>query len=170
MASSLIKFFTGNTSELNRLTTGLNQYIALNTQTGVMFWNHDGTKYYMNYVADWQENNSSSPNYIKNKPNIPTIQDFIASLDISQIPDATSMLVTYRLPISSSMVQVNDGHYTITLGTRHPTGIITSRNMYSIEPDTVTLNAANGITLQLNNYMAYQNVTSVPNNWAVYYA
>lgn len=169
MASSIIKFFTGNTYELGRLTQGLNQYIALNTQTGQMFWNHNGSKYYMNCGADWNESDSTSPNYVKNKPFL-TVADLVSTFDLSQIPDATNMLVTYRLPISATMVNVNDGHYTIDLGTRHPTGIITSRSIYSIEPDTVTLDQNNSITLQLNNYMAYQNVTSVPNNWAVYYA
>ena len=170
MATSIIKFFTGTTYQLQRLTNSASQYIALNTQTGQMYWNHDGIKYYMNYVADWNASDSAAPNFIKNKPAIPTIADFISNLDVSQLQDVQHIIVTYRLPITQNMIRVNNGHYTVDLGNRHPKGIITSTSMYSIDQDSVTLHQDNTITLQLNNYMAYQNVTTVPNNWAVYYA
>ena len=67
-----------------------------------MYWNHGGTKYYMNYKSDWNVSDSTLPSFIKNKPQVPTIQDLLQVLDISQLPDSAKLITTYRQPVVPS--------------------------------------------------------------------
>lgn len=134
MSSAIIKFFTGTTSQLNSMTSGLSSYIAFNTQTGELWWNYNNTKYYLNYTADWNESDSSSPAFIKNKPDILTIQDLIGVLDISQLADSTKMLTSYTDPIDPSNVTTGTGgKFFYAIGKRRPSGLMTGNGtMYSI--------------------------------------
>ena len=171
MASgTLIKFFTGTTYQLSNLTQNLNQYIALNTQTGEMFWNHNGTKYYMNYRSDWDISDSSLPSYIANKPSIPTIQDLLSEVDFSQVSD--SFIATHREPINPGQVTGDgNGRFYLQLGKRRPTQLITnSGSMYSIQTESLSITSDNVFTIQLSRYMAYQNKTTVPSGWVLLYS
>lgn len=172
MASAVIKFFTGTTSQLAQLTQNLSTYIALNTQTGACWWNYNGTKYYLNYISDWDVSDSSSPAFIKNKPHILTMEDLIGVLDVSQLADATKMITSYSAHIDPAEVSTGSGgKYFYSLGKRMPNALVTNNGtMYSIEPSTISKDANLNITLQLSNYMAYENVTTVPNTWSLWYA
>lgn len=171
MSSAIIKFFTGNTSQLASMTNNLSSYIAFNTETGSLWWNYNGNKYYLNYIADWNQSDSSSPAFIKNKPDLLTIQDLIGVLDVSQLADATNMITSCKVPIDpSNVIEGAGGKFLYTIGKRAPSGIMTTNAVYDLQPSTVTVDANNNITIDLSNYMAYENVTSVPSTWALWYA
>lgn len=86
-----------------------------------MFWNYNGTKYLINYKSDWDESDSSLPTYIKNKPSIPTIEDLIQNLDISELSDSQYLIHTHKEPIDPSQVQADgNGRYFLTLSTQRP--------------------------------------------------
>ena len=64
-----------------------------------MYWNHSGTKYYMNYSSDWDVSDSGLPSYIKNKPDVPTIQQLLQVLDVSLLPDSTQLITPHKQDI-----------------------------------------------------------------------
>ena len=169
--ASLLKFYTGDQLQLAQLTYGQSQYIALNTVTGQMYWNHGGTKYYMNYKSDWDISDSSLPSFIKNKPQVPTIQDLIQVLDISRLPDSAKLVTTYRQPIVPSQVTSPDNkHFYLKLDKRRPNEIITTSSMYSVQTDSLNVDNSNAYTIQLSRYMAYQNTPTLPSNWSLLYS
>ena len=102
----------------------------------------------MNYISDWDVSDSSLPSYIKNKPDIPTIQDLIDSIDISQLSDSQNLITTHRSPINpQDVVADGNGKFYLQLGKRHPTELITFGTMYSIEPDSLSIDQNNVLTI-----------------------
>lgn len=169
--ASLLKFYTGDQLQLAQLTYGQSQYIALNTATGQMYWNHGGTKYYMNYRSDWDISDSSLPSFIKNKPDVPTIQDLMQQLDISQLPDSMGLVTPHKQPIVPSQVTSPDGkHFYLKLGKRRPQELIGSSSMFSVQTDSLSMDSSDAYTIQLSRYMAYQNTPTLPSGWVLIYS
>ena len=81
------------------------------------------------------------------------------------------MITSYKVAIDpANVVEGTGGKFFYTIGKRAPSGIMATNAVYDIEPSTITVDANNNITIDLSNYMAYENVTSVPSTWALWYA
>lgn len=167
MEQRIIAFVTGTTQQLNTLcpqpTT--QQRLILNTQTGQVFWDYNNVRYQVNTTqiqGDWDQSDSSSPEYIKNKPEVPT--------DISQLTDTE-----HKVGIAQSVLDTNTATTTasgivVTLpSSKLPAFIKTANNMYNVQADSVAVSSNGVISLNISRYMAYQNLQTIPTNWSIIY-
>lgn len=173
--TSIIKFLTGTTRQLQPYLNGATaqQYIAFNKTTGELWWNHQGTKYYLKCAPDWAQSDSTASSYIKNKPSIPTVDDLIEALDVKDLNDSLNLVSTFRQLIDpQQVIPMASGKRLLQLTSkRMPTRLITPNKQYQIEPQSTQIAQDNTLTIDLSPYLAYQNTTVIPaNSWYLLYS
>ena len=160
----IIKFYTGTASQIAARTAAKDTCIGLQTDTGKLFWKQGGVIHHLK--VDWQD--------VAQTPQILTEQDIEALFDaylpehyLTELKRQDKSISLQNIAISGSGTQ-----QTVifpTASTARPCWLKTTNSLYSIQPQSVSIQQDGTLNIQLSRYMAYQNVTTVPSGWKLCY-
>ena len=166
----ILKFYSGSASQLATLTNNKATCIGLQTDTGKLFWKMYGNKIYLK--VGWEDISEKPQDLSDSAALIETVQSTLEQMlplyDFTEIKRQDLNIDNTAVVVTGTGTQRK---FTYNTGkSARPCWVYTSGgNLHDIQPQAITIGPNGKISIELSRYLAYQNLTEVPNGWKLCY-